>query len=135
MPSLAWSGIFVLPGIECGLSDMSETAAMLRRLELIKQDGILGTMLDYEDFNYQHTLEAQSLVFSDIHSLMPIGQYPDDLRRAVEWCADACQWCTFPGDIKPSKIFQGVFSTSMNHCPLWASALYMVMLSSGLKLV
>lgn len=43
---------------------------------------------------------------------MPVTQYPDNLRRAVEWCADAClnQWCTFPGATNPTKITQGLFS-------------------------
>lgn len=152
---------------------------MLRRLELIKTDGILGTMLDYEDFNYQHTLEAQSLVFNVIRSLMSPTLYPSDLFRAVQWCAGAClnQWCTFPGDTKPIRITQGLFSGQRgtnflntilncgyfliakrhvfenlglnpvslytihhgddvwitNRCPLWASALYIVVLASGFK--
>lgn len=38
---------FVLLGVTCGLSGMAETAVMLRRLELIKHDGVLGIMFDY----------------------------------------------------------------------------------------
>lgn len=40
----------VLPGIECGLNGMAETAAMLRRLE-VRTPGMLGTMVDSENFN------------------------------------------------------------------------------------
>lgn len=70
--------------------------------------GMLGTMVDYEDFNYLHTLEAKALVFDVLLSLLHPEATGSDMAKAFSWCRDACmtQWC----DSHYTQITQGLFS-------------------------
>lgn len=69
-------------------------------------------MIDYADFNKQHTLEAQSIVFESLANRYRDVNANLDLIRSAEWCAKALlnQWCLFPQDDRSVKITQGLFS-------------------------
>lgn len=101
-----------LSDVEVGTSGFAEIVNMVKRLYAVSQPGVEATMIDFSDFNLQHTLEAQSMVFRVLAQTLGRRQVHPDLIRACHWCADALlnQWCTFPGEKAPRKIVQGLFS-------------------------
>lgn len=104
--------LYLIEGVECGLSGTAETSSILKRLALMRREQTMCTMLDYANFNLQHTLEAQALVFSALKRILSTLTVPADLLLAVDWCEAACmnQWCTFPGEKHRRRIVQGLFS-------------------------
>lgn len=105
--------MYRVDGIESGLTGLDFIATMIRRLKAVSKKGIECTMVDYADFNYQHTLLAQSLVFRVLARILAQRGYHPDKVRAANWIADALlnQWCKFPGD-KGARVpvIQGMFS-------------------------
>ncbi|ASA47459.1 RdRp [Aedes alboannulatus toti-like virus 1] len=102
----------VIPGIESGLNGMDIIASVANRKATAMQPRTECSMIDYADFNYQHTLQAQALVFDALaDEFERIGAHPDKVR-ASRWTRDALlnQWCRFPLRSKPDKITQGMFS-------------------------
>lgn len=99
-------------GVESGLVGLDEIAGILRRKNVSGRDGVESTCLDYADFNYQHTLKAQSLVFKCMGNRMRLMGAHEDAIRAARWCEEASlnQWATFPGRNKAERITQGMFS-------------------------
>lgn len=99
-------------GVECGISGASETITVLKRHALMRETGLMCTMMDYANCNLQHTLEAQAAVFKALSILVSDLKAPPDFVHAIEWCRLAClnQWCTFPGESTPRRIVQGLFS-------------------------
>nr|QUS52824.1 RNA-directed RNA polymerase [Mute swan feces associated toti-like virus 3] len=105
--------LFTIDGIEMGLTGFSEVACAQRRLLLTAHPWLECTMLDYADFNMQHTLRAQAIVFRALSRLFrKYHSRNPDLLKCSEWCAAAClnQWCKFPQDAKPVRTVQGLFS-------------------------
>lgn len=99
-------------GVESGLSGLDEVMCIVRRAKEASIPNVECTMIDYADFNYQHTLGAQSAVFDALRDRMgQIGAH-SDVVRCADWCAKALlnQWCTFPNSKKPVRITQGMFS-------------------------
>lgn len=101
-----------LPGIEFGLKGSAEVASIARRLEHARGDRIECTMIDYADFNYQHTLEAMNILFEELSSALSAKFPGHDVVRAASWLAQAQlnQYVRFPHDPKYYKVTQGMFS-------------------------
>lgn len=98
-------------GIEIGLQGIDEVRAILRKLDWMDQPGLECTMIDYADFNYQHTLEAQAEVFIALSRRYKALGMHEDTIKAADWCGKALlnQWVTFPGE-GPVRCTQGMFS-------------------------
>lgn len=101
-----------IEGVEAGLRGLDEVAGVCRRSLISDIPGIECTMLDYADFNYQHTLDAQALVFRVMRNQMIRIGACDDAVKAAKWCEDALlnQWTTFPRSGGEVKVSQGMFS-------------------------
>lgn len=101
-------------GIDTGLHGLDEVASLTLRVKLFKaaMKRIHGTMIDYADFNYQHTLQAQSLVFEVLAERLEEIGAESDVIKAAHWCAKALlnQWVRFPGKKGYTKVTQGLFS-------------------------
>lgn len=105
--------LYNVDGIESGLTDMDFLVAMVRRLRKVEGSEVECTMIDYSDFNYQHTLEAQSLVFKCLSARLRTMGHHDDKVAACDWVAAAMlnQWCKFPGVKRVAqRVVQGMFS-------------------------
>jgi hypothetical protein len=99
-------------GVEAGLNGLDEVMTIARRVALIQGDEVEATMLDYADFNRQHTTAAQALLFRVIAKRLELlGCEPDAVLAAL-WCADALenQWVKFPNDDTWYRVVQGMFS-------------------------
>lgn len=100
-------------GIESGLLGRDALATIIRRVQNASTPGTECTMVDYTDFNYQHTLMAQSLVFQSLADALERRNYHPDKVRAARWIAAALlnQHCKFPQDRGISTpVVQGMFS-------------------------
>lgn len=101
-------------GVESGLVDLDYVVAIARRLQNVRKDKRTEcTMIDYSNFNYQHTLQAQSLVFELLADSPELIRYQPDKVRACRWVRDALlnQWCKFPGIRRSEKrVSQRMFS-------------------------
>ena len=106
--------LYLVPGVEMGLGKMDEFSAILRRLRVIEEARVETTMLDYADFNLQHTPEVQSLVFTALAEVLRSVDrvWPPDLIKAVAWCEAAFtnQWVKFPHRDDSLRVRQGLFS-------------------------
>nr|UUV42412.1 MAG: putative RNA dependent RNA polymerase [Enontekio totivirus 5] len=94
-----------------GHTGAHEVADIGRRLHNVSQEGVECTMLDYADFNYQHTLEAQELLFRVVRDEVSRFQN-EDLNKAAEWvrAAQLNQYVRVPNDDSWHKVTQGMFS-------------------------
>lgn len=101
-----------ISGVEQGLQGIDEIRCILRRLRDINDSRVEGIMLDFVDFNYQHSLGAQALVFDCLGEIMKKSGSCNDVQKANEWCRQAMfnQWTTFPGDSTEYKVKMGLFS-------------------------
>lgn len=109
---LAERRLYTVDGVESGLTGVDEIATILRRKMHVQEAGAECTMVDYVDFNYQHTLAALTLLFEFLaQRYEEINAHPD-LIRATRWCARALsnQYCRFPNDSRNYRITQGMFS-------------------------
>lgn len=96
----------LMPHTECALSSLEEIHAAQRRVRLADTHHTYTSMGDYADFNRQHTLAAQALVFDVIAQLMSEGSAGDsDYARAARWCRDALlnQYVYFPHPVSPRR--------------------------------
>lgn len=101
-----------IDGIESGLVGIDEVRTILRRCQKASEEGVECTMLDYADFNIQHTLQAQAKVFERLRDrMMAIGAEPDAVK-ACEWArvAHLNQYAKYPLHNTHSKSTQGLFS-------------------------
>ncbi|UUV42281.1 MAG: putative RNA dependent RNA polymerase [Inari totivirus 2] len=102
----------LMGGVESGLVGIDVLTSVRKRMTTAMTPGTECSMIDYADFNYQHTLKAQSLVFKALVRLFTeAGAHPDKIK-AAEWTAEALlnQCCRFPGDKGDVLIVQGMFS-------------------------
>lgn len=107
------SRLYNINGVESGLVGQDFIATMIRRCAAVEKEGTECTMIDYADFNYQHTLLAQSIVFDVLADALVRRGYHMDKVRACRWVRDAMmnQKCIFPGpDRTRWNITQGMFS-------------------------
>nr|UUV42489.1 MAG: RNA dependent RNA polymerase [Hanko totivirus 3] len=102
----------VIDGIEAGLTGIDVITGLFNRKDRAMAPGVECSMIDYADFNYQHTLEAQAVVFEAVANLFEHVNAHKDKVKAARWTAMALrnQWCRFPGSSKPVRIVQGMFS-------------------------
>nr|UUV42499.1 MAG: RNA dependent RNA polymerase [Hanko totivirus 5] len=102
----------VIDGIEAGLTGIDVINGLLNRRNVARKPGVECSMIDYADFNYQHTLEAQAVVFEAVAELFEFVGANLDKVKAARWTAAALrnQWCWFPKSDKAVKITQGMFS-------------------------
>nr|UUV42267.1 MAG: putative RNA dependent RNA polymerase [Hattula totivirus 3] len=94
-----------------GHTGAHEVADLGRRLHNVAQEGVECTMLDYADFNYQHTLPAQELLFRVVAT--ELARYGNsDLDKAAEWVREAQlhQYVKVPDDTQWHRVTQGMFS-------------------------
>lgn len=103
--------LYRIQGIEFGLNGSDDVLTYLRCAEDTKRPGQHGTMADYADFNIQHTLQSQALVFDTLlNRLRDINAHVDAVK-ACTWCRDAMysQYATMPdGCVIKSRV--GLFS-------------------------
>lgn len=100
-----------IEGVETGLRGTDEIRATLRKMNICANNHE-STMLDYADFNLQHSLKVQSMVFDSMARRMAlVGSRPDAIR-ACNWCSKALlnSWCRFPNESQNYRISQGLFS-------------------------
>lgn len=100
-------------GIESGLRGEDEVAAMQRKLNSFSDKHTWeGVMLDYKDFNLQHTLEAQHALYDELYKVMTQLGFTGDVMKAVRWVAESKlnQHCRFAGEKEYLRITQGMFS-------------------------
>lgn len=101
-----------VPGLESGLSEIHDLIAINRRAIECGIAGMYTTMVDFEDFNLQHTLSAQYLMFECMaKTLEKKGAHPDQVKAAM-WAAKGClnQKVRFPGSKHFDQVKQGMFS-------------------------
>lgn len=55
--------LYNVDDVESELQGFDFTATMIRRMRAASEEDIECTTVDYTDFNYQHTLQAQRLLF------------------------------------------------------------------------
>lgn len=107
------SKLYQISGVESGLRGVDELRSVYRRMKLMEDNSRLEcTMLDYADFNLQHSLPAQSMVFDSMkRRLQEIGAHEDAIF-AAEWASEAMlnQYCRFPHLKGSHKVIQGLFS-------------------------
>lgn len=102
-----------ISGIENGLRGLDQIAGVWRRVNEVNECEVVECMMiDYVNYNYQHSLEAQSEVFKALLRRLRGMDLEPDAFKAIKWCADALlnQYCKFPGDKHYSRIVQGMFS-------------------------
>ncbi|KXJ74087.1 hypothetical protein RP20_CCG014376 [Aedes albopictus] len=95
--------LYNIDGVESGLQGFDHLAT---RVEC--------TMVDYADFNYQHTLQAQSLVFKCLADQLEAADHHPDKVKASRWLQAALldQHCKFPQDKgRMVRAVQGMFSS------------------------
>lgn len=99
-------------GVEGGLVGIDELRCVLRRAEAMSNGMTECSMLDYADFNRQHTLDAQGMVFDAMAERMTELGINSDAIKASKWCAAALrnQWVKFPHKARSMKVIQGLFS-------------------------
>lgn len=105
--------LYNVKGVESGVRGFLEVLSIAKRRQLVNKGKMECSMIDYTDFNIQHTLEAQSIVFEAIGMVLSRDKHtPIDVLTACEWCRRAClnQKCKFPGDTNYVEIKQGLFS-------------------------
>lgn len=99
-----------IDGVISGRTGREEVADIGHRLlKLSQSDECM--MVDYKDFNYQHTLEAQWMLFDVV--LNEVKKYNNaDLTTACTWLRDAQlnQQVNFPNRMGYHQVTQGMYS-------------------------
>lgn len=99
------------PAIVAGHKGLNEIADIDRKLREVRGERVECTMLDYSDFNYQHTLNNQWILYDVLaHKLARYGNA--DLSKCARWWATAQlnQYVKFPHSQELHKVTQGMFS-------------------------
>jgi len=103
----------LIDGIEIGVTGIDEMAAVARRIWWSRRPGLETTMTDYADFNLQHSLAAQTAVFTAIRDVADGLAFDPDFYKAVAWCEAAFsnQHAYFPKPVDRERpCVQGLFS-------------------------
>lgn len=101
-----------LQGVQHTNRSPESVRRMCHRHKVINGSCPYGMMLDYSDFNIQHTLYIQSYIFDRIAHYSQRFAWPQSYVQAAEWCRAALlnSQIRFPGDAAPTRILQGLFS-------------------------
>lgn len=104
--------INIQDGLESALTGLPELAAIMKRVNVCGEPGTYSTMVDYADFNLQHTLEAQHAMFKAVAQVWGERNAHPDMVEAAMWAAEAClnQKARFPEEKEFRRIIQGMFS-------------------------
>lgn len=104
--------LYLVPGLEKGLSGVKEYAQQRKRAFITADDDQECTMLDYADFNIQHTPLAQKMIFEEFARVGRMRSFHIDWINANQWVADAKdnQRVKFPHLEGVYKVEQGMFS-------------------------
>lgn len=99
-------------GFEDGQTGLPELCNMFKRMHAMTEKEMIAAMVDFTDFNYQHTHQAQSLVFEVIKDLLIAQGAHPDMIKAAKWAvaANMNQHVKFPGSDKYIRTTQGLFS-------------------------
>lgn len=99
-------------GVEGGLTGIDELRCIIRRSNAMKSLVCECSMADYADFNRQHTLDAQGMVFDAVRDRLQEMRANADIIHCADWCAKALrnQWVVFPHVSGEHKVVQGLFS-------------------------
>lgn len=109
----AESNLHRVDGLEGGLVGSDEMRSILRRVALFEKDpDTEGLMIDYADFNIQHTLDSQACVFRAMKRRLLFLNVKGDIIKALDWCIGSClnQWVKFPNSSEYVRSIQGLFS-------------------------
>lgn len=100
-----------IPNFINGHEGLLEVADIAIKLGIVKDPSIECTMLDYADFNIQHTLENQEVLFAEVAAELAQFGNPD-LDRAADWVREAQlnQRFFVPEDNRWYQVAQGMFS-------------------------
>nr|QHA33708.1 RdRp [Atrato virus] len=100
-----------VPGLISGHLGAQEVADIGKRLAVVCDGAVECTMIDFADFNYQHTLEAQYMLYRIIMEEVSLFGN-EDLTKVARWVMDAqlSQYVKFPADAVWYKVTQGMFS-------------------------
>nr|QRW42111.1 MAG: RNA-dependent RNA polymerase [Tzifr virus] len=100
-------------GIEYGLRGKAALATMVRRTAVVTRGKPECTNVDYADFNYQHTLQAQAIIYDELARSLELAGWHHDKVRAAFWCRDSLlkQYVKFP-ELRSGYLptTQGMFS-------------------------
>lgn len=101
-----------IDGVESGASGFDDLANQVRRLRDSLNAKREMAMLDYDDFNFQHTRKIQSAVFKALGKVLVRYGAHEDVIKACKWCELAFMdmRCRFPGDKESVQVIQGLFS-------------------------
>jgi hypothetical protein len=109
--------LHLIPGLEKGLGGAAQYGAEIKRARISGDPTQHLTMLDYSDFNIQHTPEAQAILYEVCAAIGKSRAAHNDWVAAHTWLAQSKYrvTCTFPvlgADGKPVKLVlcQGMFS-------------------------
>lgn len=100
-----------VPDLNEGESGYDEIVNMKKRAAATNTSGMYTAMADYQDFNIQHTLEAQAAVFESFENcLLKRGGCEPSLMKAIIWCKKAMlnQYVYFPGPDERPKTYAAV---------------------------
>ena len=76
---------------EMGNTDLDAIHLMVERLLAIEDHSCEGSMADFDNFNIQHTLKVQLLLFECIKDCAEShGIINDEYYTAINWCIEAC---------------------------------------------
>ena len=122
-------------GLINGHMGVHEVADVGARISKVSGYMVECAMVDFADFNYQHTLSAQQLLYQVIEEELSIYSNTD-LNKAVKWCVNAQlnQWVRFPEDERWYRVTQGMFSGS-RHTDFMNTLLNISYFTAAFKLV
>lgn len=108
----AESNMNYMEGLESGLVGLPEIVAINNRIRVVSRPNTYTTMIDFEDFNLQHSLKIQHCMFDTMREVLLDKQAHPDHIKAAEWAAQAClnQHVRFPKEKEYCKVTQGMFS-------------------------
>lgn len=99
-------------GFEKGLTGLKEFAAIQRRAQITTDYQHECCMIDYADFNAQHSPEAQAIIFEEAALIGEVRGFHPDWIKAHKWIAAAKYNMTMsvPGSDLIYKVLMGMFS-------------------------
>jgi len=99
--------LHLCPGLEKGVDGQSALKLEANRCAITKDAGMHCMMLDYADFNVQHTPSAQSMIFDTIANVATTRGACNDFITANKWIAASkhAMHCQFQPRVLPHKTY------------------------------
>lgn len=103
-----------LPGVQHRNTMPHSMARIHHRLTTLSTTAPYALMLDYSNFNIQHTLDIQAQIFRCIARTAIQMHWPASYVQAATWCANSIlnSWTIYPDTRENFRIRQGLFSGS-----------------------